>query len=177
MIEYFLMAFFAAGGPGKSGAAVAPDAGTPAAATAPVSPTEFKNPVEITADRFEIQGKRQEAVWIGHVKAVRGQTVLTCDRLLAHYTKAQEITRIECIGRVEATHKDMWAGGERADFDNVAGILVVTGNPEARKGQNRMKGAKIVFDVARDVISVEGGAQTIFESGATRPIPKLGGRK
>lgn len=205
MIEYFLMAFFAAGGGGTArdaGTAATPptaapagasasagtsaaggaDAGTPSTAAvpqhAPVSPAEFKNPVAITADRFEIQGKRNEAEWIGHVKAVRGQTLLSCERLIAHYTKTQEITRIECVGGVEATHGDMWARGERADFDNVAGILVVTGNPEAKKGPNRIQGAKIIFDVARDVISVEGGAKTLFETGATKsPLPKVGGGK
>lgn len=185
MIEYFLMAFFAAGGPdggarplpakdpvAKSGI-TPPPTQTPTPAV--VSPAEFKNPIAITADRFEIQGKRQEAVWIGHVKAVRGGTVLNCERLLAHYTRAQEIKRIECVGSVEARHGDMWAAGERADFDNVAGILVVTGNPRATKGQNKMRGSKIVFDVARDVISVEGGAATEFETSAT--LPKVGGPK
>ena len=143
----------------------------------PVAPSEFKNPVNITADRFEIQGRRQEAVWLGNVKAVRGRTILTCERLIAHYTKQQEINRIECVGRVEATHGDMWAKGERADFDNVSGILTVTGSPEARKGQNQLRGARIVFDVARDTISVEGGAQTVFPSLPTKDVAKTRGKR
>lgn len=155
MIEYFLAAFFAAGGP---------DGGAPVAA---VAPADFKNPINISADRFEIQGRRQEAVWVGNVKAERGRTVLTCARLIAHYTRTQEITRIECVGTVEATHGDMWAKGERADFDNVTGILVVTGNPQASKGPNKMAGTKITFDVTRETISVE-NARTIFETESTR---------
>jgi lipopolysaccharide export system protein LptA len=169
MIEYFLMAFFAAG---------ATDGGTSAPGEPrPAAPAEFKNPVNIKADRFEIQGKRQEASWIGHVKAIRGRTVLTCERLIAHYTRTQEITRIECDGDVEATHGDMWARGERADFDNVRGILVVTGSPQARKGPNAMKGSRITVDVARDTILVE-NAQTVFESSPTRlGTPKSGARR
>src|SRR5919106_49946 len=178
MIEYFLMAFFAAGAAdgGTSGSAVAPRT-APLGDGRPVPPSDFKNPVEITADRFEIQGKRQEAVWIGHVKAVRGRTLLTCERLIAHYTRATEITRIECVGDVEATHGDMWARGERADFDNVRGILVVTGAPQARKGPNAMKGSRITVDVVRDTILVE-NAQTVFESSPTRlGAPKSGARR
>jgi len=167
MIEYFLMAFLSAGAPGAATGAA--DAGTKT--PPPVSPAEFKNPVNITADRFEIQGRRQEAVWSGHVKAVRGRTILTCERLIAHYTRAQEITRIECVGTVEAWHGDMWARGERADFDNVRGLLVVTGNPQARKGPNEMSGARITFDVARDTIAVE-QARTTFESSPTRVVPR-----
>ena len=166
MIEYFLIAFFAAGA--QEGEAPPPP--PPRA----VAPAEFKNPINITADRFEIQGKRQEATWIGNVKAVRGKTVLTCARLIAHYTLNQEITRIECVGSVEATHGDMQARGERADFDNVTGLLVVTGSPWARKGPNEMRGSRILFDVTRDTITVE-NAKTTFESEPTRlprPTPK-----
>jgi lipopolysaccharide export system protein LptA len=171
MIEYFLMAFFAAGG--QDAGTSSPSAGS--AQQRGVAPADFKNPVHITADRFEIQGKRQQAVWIGRVKAVRGRTVLNCERLIAHYTKKQEITRIECVGQVEATHGDMWARGERADFDNVTGMLVVTGSPQARKGSNEMKGSRVTFDVARDTILVE-NAQTVFESSSTRVLPKSGTR-
>ncbi|HYX91023.1 MAG TPA: LptA/OstA family protein [Myxococcaceae bacterium] len=171
MIEYFLMAFFAAG---------AQDGGTGSSAGTDdrrgVAPADFKNPVHITAERFEIQGKRQAAIWMGKVKAVRGRTVLTCDRLVAHYTKSQEITHIECSGDVEATHGDMWARGERADFDNVTGILVVTGSPQARKGANAMKGSRITFDVTRDTILID-NAQTVFESSSTRVLPKPGARR
>jgi len=170
MIEYFLMAFFAAGG--QDAGAAPPSAGDRRG----VAPADFKNPVHITADRFEIQGRRQQAVWIGNVKALRGRTVLTCERLIAHYTKTQEITRIECVGQVEATHGDMWARGERADFDNVTGILVVTGAPQARKGSNAMKGSRITVDVTRDTILID-DAQTVFESSPTRVLPKPGGRR
>lgn len=169
MIEYFLMALVAAG-TADAGRMATPDAGsgTGTPAPKPVSPAEFKNPVDIVSDRFEIQGRRNEAVWTGNVRAVRGKTILTCQRLIAHYNKAQDITRIECVGNVEATHGDMWARGERADFDNVAGLLVVTGSPEARKGPNQIRGARILFDVTRDTISVE-RAETIFNTAPTRP--------
>ncbi len=144
----------------------------------PVAPADFKSPINITADRFEIQNRRQEATWTGNVRVVRGRTVLTCDRLIAHYTKAQEVRRIECVGNVEATHADTWAQGERADFDNVTGNLVVTGNPRARQGKNEMKGARIVVDVTRDTIRVENATVIVDEAnGKTLPrtAPKPGG--
>jgi lipopolysaccharide export system protein LptA len=175
MIEYFLMAFFAAGNTdgGTSGPPGSPRPGDGRAG----APTEFKNPININADLIEIQGKRQEVVWTGHVKAVRGRTVLTCERLIAHYTQMTEITRVECIGDVEATHGDMWARGERAEFDNVRGTLVVTGSPQAKKGPNVMKGSRVTVDVVRDTILVE-NAQTIFESSPTRlGPPKAGARR
>lgn len=182
MIEYFVMAFFAAGAAdaGTAGSAVPRHQGT-APDGRPVAPSEFKNPISIDAEVVEFHGRRQEVRWIGSaskpVKAVRGRTVLTCQRLVAHYTRSQEINRIECIGDVEATHGDMWAGGERADFDNVRGLLVVTGSPQARKGPNTMKGSRITVDVTSDTILVE-NAQTVFESSPTRlRTPKPGARR
>lgn len=176
MIEYFLMAFFAAGG-SDGGTSASPTAAPRPAEGRPVPPSEFKNPVNVKADRVEFHGKRQEVVWVGHVRAVRGATVLTCDRLIAHITRAEEITRIECVGDVEATHGDMWARGERADFDNVRGTLVVTGSPQAKKGPNAMKGSRITVDVAAEKILVE-NAQTTFESSPTRlGVPKSGARR
>jgi lipopolysaccharide export system protein LptA len=174
VIEYFLMAFFvvspkvaaAAGGGG------APNAGAPAPKA--VAPAAFKRPVEITADRLEIAGKRNEAIWSGHVRAKRGPTKLKCDRLIAHYSNAQEITRIECIGGVEVEDGDRWAKGERADFDNVAGVLVVTGSPEARQGPNHMRGTKVTFRVEQDTLEVE-NAQAIFET--SKGMPAIGGGK
>lgn len=168
MIEFFLMAFLAGPQPARGGAG-APDAGTPPA----VSPATFKRPVEITADKLEIAGKRNEAIWSGHVRAKRGPTRLKCDRLIAHYTGAQEVTRIECVGGVEVEDGDRWAKGDRADFDNVAGVLVVTGSPEARQGPNHMRGTQVTFRVDKDVLEVE-NAQAIFETSG-KGVPPLGG--
>jgi lipopolysaccharide export system protein LptA len=178
MIEYVVMAFFAVQAPMAQAQALsraekakaAPEASPP---QKPVSPKDFKNPVNITADRFEIQARRQEATWTGNVRAVRGRTVLTCERLVAYYTPTQEIRRIECVGNVEATHGDTWARGERAEFDNVTGNLVVTGNPRARQGYNELRGTRIIVDVTRDTIQVE-QATTIWEGAEPRGVPRPG---
>jgi lipopolysaccharide export system protein LptA len=176
MIEYFLMAFFA-GTPGTGTAtATAPavHAGAPSqpvqaasqkkeAVSRPVAPADFKNPIQITAERFEIQGRRREAVWAGNVTAVRGPTRLTCDRLVAFYTANQEVTRIECAGNVEAEDGNKWAKGQRADFDNVNGILIVTGTPQARQGATLMEGTKVTFHVGRDLMVVD-NARIVLES-------------
>jgi lipopolysaccharide export system protein LptA len=83
--------------------------------------------------------------------------------LIAHYTKDQEVTRIECLGNVEVFDGDKWAKGERADFDNITGVLEVTGSPEAKQGKNHVKGTKVIFYKEKDTIKVE-NATTVFES-------------
>lgn len=140
----------------------------------PAAPPAFTHPVNVNADRLEVHGKRNEAVWSGHVVADRETTHLTCNKLLAHYDDRQEITRLECLGDVEVTDGTKWAKGDQADFDNVKGILVVTGDPEARQGQNRIRGTKVTFFVGQDLLEVE-NAKAIFPSKETLTTPRKKG--
>ncbi len=134
-------------------------------------------PILIDSKQLRIEGKKQQALWYGHVKAVRGTTHLSCDRMLTHYTKTQQITRVECDGHVEVTDGDKWGRGEHADFDNLTGILVVTGSPEAKQGENHVLGTKVTFNVDKDTIEVE-NARALVEStpqgtpAVPRPEPK-----
>lgn len=153
MIEYFLIALFAAKGA---------DAGQDAGSDRVVAGQTVQRPIRINANSFKLMNKAREAVWIGKVHAKRDDADLYCDRGIAHYDDAEEVTRMECIGHVEVFSGDRWAKGEHADFDNVKGLLVVTGDPEARQGKNHMKGTKVFFWVEEDMIEVE-NAKTIFE--------------
>jgi lipopolysaccharide export system protein LptA len=161
MIEFFVMAFFAASQSGRP----APDGGTQA-----ISSAEVKHPIDIKSEQLQIQEKTRIAIWSGHVKAKRDTTDLTCDRLVAHYTKDQEVTRIECIGNVQVWDGNKWARGERADFDNRTGILEVTGSPEAKEGNNHVRGTKVIFYKEKDTIHVE-NATTIFDNPPKEPPP------
>lgn len=167
MIEYLVIALLAA----------SPSPGGPDGGTGALSPSNFKHPVEISADKLEILARKNQAVWVGHVKATRGSTHLSCNRLVAHYTSTQEVVRLECIGGVEVVDGNRWARGERADFDNVAGVLVVTGSPEARQGPNHMWGTKVTFFIETDLLEVE-QARTVFETApATHRFSKGAGQK
>lgn len=131
------------------------------------------HPVYIDSDFLNIKGKKQEALWTGHVKTVRGTTHLTCDRMLAHYTPTQEVSRVECSGNVVVVDGDKWARGDHADFDNVTGILIVSGSPEAKQGANHVRGTKVTFDVDRDTIQVENARAVVESSQQGGPvIPK-----
>lgn len=139
----------------------------------PISPRNFTvaQQISIKADRLEIQGRGNQAVWVGHVRAKRGATHLSCDRLVAHYTSDQQISKIECLGSVEIVDGERWAKGERAEFDNLKGILTLTGNPEARQGVNQMKGTRVTFYMERDLIEVQ-GAEAIINPRSITPEKK-----
>ncbi|MGA9525866.1 MAG: LptA/OstA family protein [Myxococcaceae bacterium] len=167
MIEYFLLAFFAS----QPAAAVVPASTvspTPAPVQAKKAPA-LKESVDISAQRFEVQGRRKEAVLSGNVVAVRGSTTLRCDRAIAEYSDGREIRRVQCSDNVEATDGDRWAHGEHAVFDNVSGTLTVTGTPKARQGSTFMEGSKVTLETNRDVTTVVDA--TIVAAGASSSGP------
>ena len=134
-----------------------------------------QRPVRIRAPHFKIFGKESRAVYTGGVVATRDDTRLTCRELTAHYDAKGEVRRLVCVGNVVATDGDKWARGQRATFDNVGGILEVTGNPEARQGANIMRGTLVRFYVGTDVLEVT-DADTRLESPRERRIPPPGAR-
>jgi lipopolysaccharide export system protein LptA len=128
--------------------------------------TRVKEPkdqrVFIDADLLTLEGPKNEAKWTGHVRAVKNKTVLVGPELTAHYGADGEIDRMKARGGVEVTEGDRWARGQNADYDVPKGVLVVTGQPQARDGKTRMKGTKVTFFSGQDFLEVE-NATTVIE--------------
>ncbi len=117
--------------------------------------------VVIDSDTLTMEGQKNTAVWKGHVKAVRGPTTLLAPELDATWNEAGEITRLIARGGVEALEPTRQAKGKTADYDVVKGVLVVTGNPEAVQGNNRMRGSKVTFFPNSEFVEVENVTSTI----------------
>jgi lipopolysaccharide export system protein LptA len=132
-----------------------------------VDPAEAGGALAIDADALVLESPRATATWRGHVKVRRGPTTLTAPELVAHYDERGAITRVQAKGGVEATEGDRWARGQRADYDVKRGLMVVTGEPEARQGTSRMRGTRVTFLPGTDFIEVE-NATTVIEVDAKR---------
>ena len=145
-------------------------ASTPGSRTPLATP---ENPVDVSCDNGSMNGNLRRFTCIGHVKMIRNTTTLTCDRSVAHYVgkDATQVTRLECFGNVEAVSGDRWARGDYADYDTVKEVLVLTGNPEARQGNNTMHGERVVFYVDTDLIEVQ-NVKGILESKGKEPGAK-----
>lgn len=153
MIERFLAAFLLSQGGGPS--EVQPQKSDGGTQTTPLTAALKSVPVKISGDKFVIQAKENLATYSGNVVAIRADATLKCDTLIAHYTSTQDVSSVECAGRAEATQGDKWATGERADFDNTKGIIVVTGKPQAKQGASRVEGERFTIDLTRDTIRGE----------------------
>jgi len=140
----------------------APDGGTPV----------LKNPVSITADKLQVLNKQRQAIYTGHVVAVRGTTRIRCGRMVATYTQGQEITRIECTGGAEVEDHDRWARGDLAVYETATGVIEMTGDPQARQGPNTMSGDRVLMDLSKDTIEVEHPRATFELSQKKGPRPR-----
>ncbi len=127
--------------------------------------------VTIDADQLVLDDRRNLALWKGHVVAKRGETTLTAPELTAISDDQGTITKVQARGGVEATERDRWAKGQRGDYDVESGVLVVTGNPQARQGTSRMKGTKVTFHSGTDFVEVE-NATTVIEVDQKRPLKR-----
>lgn len=118
--------------------------------------------VVIDSDTLELEQDRATASWKGHVKAVRGPTTLTAPELDATWDDAGTLTRLVARGGVDVVEPKRWARGQRADYDLVKGVLVVTGRPEAHQENSHMRGSKVTFFPDSEFIEVE-NATTIID--------------
>jgi len=152
---------------------------TTAGAAAQGPPTGFEGfsrnkgqPVKIQAASLEVRDKEKIATFTGDVHVTQGDTLLRCQTLVVYYdtndvtggksaqagaTEQQQIRKMEALGGVIVNQKDQNATGERADFDMRSNTLVLSGNVVVTKGQDVLRGPKLVVNMTDGVSRMEGG--------------------
>lgn len=118
-------------------------------------------PIDISADRLEVIDQNREALWIGNVEAKQGQNTLRSDRMTVKFTKTQasaqsdtpgegwgEINTLYATGRVFFITPQEVARGEAGEYQAKDDRIILTGNVVVTRGQNVLKGDKLIVDVA-----------------------------
>ncbi len=168
----------------------APVAKEPAAAKGMSFGGNFKTdpnaPVEIDADRLDIDDPAKEAVFTGTVRAKQGDFVLQASELKATYTGSSmlggsdkekagqgtaKLVRLKANKNVAVTSADgQQATGDWADFDTKANTVTLGGNVIMTQGKNVVRGSKLVIDMTtgESIIPSEGttSATTPMRSGS-----------
>jgi lipopolysaccharide export system protein LptA len=143
-------------------------------------------PVKIQAASLEVRDKDKVATFSGDVVVTQGDTVMRCQLLVVFYdadtagkdgkadpkagaktsAKAgppgptggqQQIRRMEATGGVVVNQKDQNATGDRADFDMPTNTVTLSGNVVVTKGQDILRGQKLVVNMTDGVSRIEGG--------------------
>jgi lipopolysaccharide export system protein LptA len=124
-----------------------------------VSPNQ---PVDVDADRIEVQDRADRAVFSGNVIAKQQGLSLTAERVTVAYTRrggqGLEIDRLDASGGVNVTRSNESARGDFAIYDLNRRLITVLGNVELVQSGNRVQGARLVIDLdsGRSVIDGNG---------------------
>src|SRR5215475_10828622 len=140
-------------------------------------------PVNIKAASLEVRDKEKFATFSGDVHVVQGDTDMRCKTLVVFYEDTSkdakdavkaaqpgpagtnQIRRMEARGNVVVTQKDQIATGERGDFDMRTNTVVLSGKVVVTKGQDVLRGERLIVNLTDGVSRMEGGrVEALFET-------------
>ncbi len=124
---------------------------------------EAREPLEIRAERFQIDVNASQGRFTGAVEVTQGSLVLLCEELEVTYDPGTDLVRgVVASGAVEIRQEERKARGQRAEFDRATGTVVLTGEPYLEQGKVHLRGTIIRFFVDGGEITCE-GCQAVFE--------------
>jgi lipopolysaccharide export system protein LptA len=149
-------------------------------------------PVKIQAASLEVREKDKQATFTGDVHVVNGDTELRCRSLVVFYdddsssssaknmkaadpgpSGEKSIKRIEAKGGVTVVQKDQNAAGDSAIFNMRENIVTLTGNVVVTRGQDVLRGQRLVVDLTNGVSKMDQGrVEGLFQSGPRNPEKK-----
>jgi len=168
-------------------------AGLLALAAAPAAQAQLarnsKAPVDITADQLELVNSQCSAIYRGGAEALQETSRLRADQLKIIYAPApagagkngcsSDLLRMEAVGSVFYVTPDQRVRGDRAVYDAKAETLTMTGSVAASRGQDVMRGERLVVNTVSGDARMEGGGQrsgqrvrTVIYPGAKPGAPK-----
>ncbi|MFM7029168.1 MAG: LptA/OstA family protein [Chakrabartia sp.] len=109
-----------------------------------------KSPVDVEADRIEVQDRADRAVFSGNVTARQDNLTLSAGRLTVAYARqggGVDIERLDASGGVSVRSPSETARGDFAVYDLNKRIITVIGDVELTQGSNRVRGGRLVIDL------------------------------
>ncbi len=126
-------------------------------------------PIDINADSLEIQQEQNLAIFTGNVIAVQGNIKLRAEQLRVWYRPASSkaggdaanagstIIRIDAIDQVFVSSATETAQGDLGIYEVAEKRLTLTGAVVLTRGQNVLRGKKLVMDMATGRSQISGG--------------------
>ncbi|MFM9978348.1 MAG: LptA/OstA family protein [Sphingomonadaceae bacterium] len=133
-------------------------------------------PVDVAADRIEVQDRANRAVFSGDVRVTQGGLELASTRLTVAYSGSAgagspQIQRLDATGGVTVRSASENARGDFAIYDLNRRLITVLGNVVLNQGPNTVRGARLVIDLTSGRSVIDGSAV-----GGTPGVSGSGGR-
>ncbi|MBU6234264.1 MAG: ostA-like family protein [Alphaproteobacteria bacterium] len=123
----------------------------------------LKTPTDtVTArDKLTYDAKKSEMNAYGQAKAVRGDDVITADRLIGRFEKDatgnSKMKELEAVGNVVITTPTEVLQGERGVYNAKTNIANITGNVRIDRGESFITGTRGEVDLNTNISKMYGG--------------------
>lgn len=138
-------------------------------------------PVDVTADRIEVQERADRAIFAGNVNVRQARLTLNTQRLTVAYASSGgvQIRRLDASGGVTVTSPSETARGNFGIYDLERKLITVIGNVELAQGGSRISGQRLVIDLNTGRAVIDGGPAGVGQSGGRVTghftVPRRGG--
>lgn len=122
-------------------------------------------PVDVEADRIEVQDRSDRAVFSGNVRVRQGGMTLDAARLTVAYASNRgsgndgiDIQRLDASGGVVVRTSTETARGSVAIYDLNRRLITMVGGVTLEQGANRVNGGRLVIDLNSGRSVIDGSA-------------------
>ena len=120
---------------------------------------DTSSPVDVAADRIEVQDRADRAIFSGNVEVRQGNLRLSTARLTVAYASAGgiEIERLEASGGVLLRSPSETARSQYAIYDLDRRIVTMIGGVALTRGASHVEGGRLVLDLDSGRAVMDGG--------------------
>lgn len=126
--------------------------------TATALSSDASQPIELEADRVEIDEGQGISTYSGNVKLSQGSTKLSGDRIVVKSGR-NGLEKLTAYGapaafrqRPDGEQQDVVAEANKMEHDVVSQKLTLTDNAKLNKGKERFSGAQLEYDMRKNTI-------------------------
>jgi len=128
-------------------------------------------PVDVTADRIEVQDRADRAIFAGNVHVKQDELTLDTTRLTVAYSGGAQtsggvqIRRLDAAGGVTVRSPSEVAKGDFGIYDLDKKLITLIGSVQLNRGDNQLNGSRLVIDLDSGRAVVDGGPPGVNQSG------------
>jgi lipopolysaccharide export system protein LptA len=118
-------------------------------------------PVDVAADRIEVQDRADRAVFSGNVQVRQGNLTLNAPRLTVAYSDRGgiQIQRLDASGGVTVRSPSETARGQYAIYDTGNRLITLLGGVVLTRGESQVRGGRLVLDLDSGRAVMDGGGR------------------
>ncbi|SNT68629.1 lipopolysaccharide transport periplasmic protein LptA [Paracoccus seriniphilus] len=124
-------------------------------------------PVEVAADRLEVDQADGNAVFTGNVVIGQGEMRLSADRVTVEYANEEQsrIRSMHAVGNVVLVSGGDAAEAREAVYQVETGGVTLTGDVVLAQGESVLTGDKMIVDLVNGTARVDGRVRSILQQG------------